>query len=179
MKTCNEEVWKQIPGYNDKYEVSNLGRVRNTETGHVLSSLKSGQGYRSVWLYDLTLKTNRKRWIVLVHRLVAEAFVPNPRGFTEINHKDEDKTNNAANNLEWCDRKYNCNYGTLQVRRSAKAKIPVLQYDKTGVFLKEWASPVDAMRALNIDRTSIYKCCAGKLRSAGGFIWQYRSDNTR
>ena len=106
------EVWKTINGF-DGYYISNMGRVKSTKWGKelLLKQTASEKGYMQVRISRKTLR---------VHRLVAKAFIKNPCAYNEINHKDENKTNNMANNLEWCDRKYNMNYGTWKERRKAK-----------------------------------------------------------
>lgn len=119
-----EEIWKPIEGYEGLYEVSSYGRVRSLDRyvkgknesyrlrkGKVLSLLKGECGYLQVNLYY-----NRNIYIKYVHRLVAQAFLPNPDNLPMINHKDEDKTNNNVTNLEWCTAKYNANYGTRNIR---------------------------------------------------------------
>ena len=118
------EEWRPIVGYEELYEVSNLGRVRSIDRyvkysngqihlhkGKVLSPVKSNLGYLLV-----SLCCNGKYKMFLVHRLVTEAFIPNPENLPEVNHKDEDKANNSVDNLEWCDRSYNNNYGTARIR---------------------------------------------------------------
>ena len=115
-----EEIWRPIEGYEGLYEVSSYGRVRSLDRydnrncfrkGKVLSPIKDKDGYIQVSLYY-----NRKMYKKYVHRIVAEAFLPNPDNLPEVNHKDEDKTNNNVTNLEWCDRKYNLSYGSRQER---------------------------------------------------------------
>ena len=113
------EEWKNIIGYEGLYEVSNTGQVRSLDRyvkysngrihlhkGKVLSPVKDKYGYLVVCLY-----CNEKQKIIKIHRLVAQAFIPNPNNLPEVNHKDEDKTNNSVDNLEWCTAKYNSNYG--------------------------------------------------------------------
>ena len=100
------EEWKNIIGYEGLYEVSNIGNVRNVRRNTLLRLSKNKYGYIQVWLYKNGIKTGLK-----VHRLVAEAFLPNPDNLPQVNHLDEDKTNNSVDNLEWCDQKYNVNYG--------------------------------------------------------------------
>lgn len=101
------EDWKDIPGYEGLYVVSNNGRVMNVRSGRVLRGIVSNLGYIKVGL-----SKSGKVKMVSVHRLVADAFIKNPDNLREVNHKDEDKTNNIVDNLEWCDRKYNNNYGS-------------------------------------------------------------------
>ena len=111
-----KEIWKDIPGYEGMYQVSNLGRVKSlgraSEIGRnlktkILKQTAEDKGYMKVGL-----RKNNKIRTVRVHRLVAEAFVGNPQGLPEVNHKDENKANNTYTNLEWCTTKYNCGYGS-------------------------------------------------------------------
>ena len=121
------EEWRKIVGYEGLYEVSSLGRVRSLDRydernhfrkGKVLSPIKDTGDYLKVNLY-----CNGKNKKCLVHRLVAQAFIENPDNLPEVNHKDEDKSNNRVDNLEFCDRKYNVNYGTAKIRsRDTKIK---------------------------------------------------------
>lgn len=113
-----EEIWKDIKGYEGLYQVSNLGRVKSLDYRHkgtskVMSPGKQKNGYLNVGLWS-----GRKKETKYVHRLVAEAFVPNPNNWPEVNHKDECLTNNVASNLEWCTSEYNANYGTRNQRMS-------------------------------------------------------------
>ena len=124
------EEWKEIPGYEGLYEVSNKGNVRNVRRNKLLRLSKNNYGYIQVSLYKNGIKTGPK-----VHRLVAEAFIPNPDNLPMINHKDEDKTNNNVDNLEWCDVKYNNNYGTKNIRRSETL---IKNGYWTGLSKEEW-----------------------------------------
>ena len=110
------EEWKYIEGYEGLYQVSNYGRVRSLfyrkkNQVQLLKLRKVTKGYLQVALWK-----NRKRKDFMVHKLVAEAFIPNPNNYPQINHKDEDKTNNCVENLEWCTNEYNHNYGTRNIR---------------------------------------------------------------
>lgn len=116
------ELWKTVSGYEGKYEVSNLGNVRNS-AGKILKQSRKKTNctaYCTVCLYD-----GGKGKTKYVHRLIAQAFIPNPNGYPMINHKDENGTNNSLSNLEWCTAKYNTNYGT-GVARGAEKKRGVL-----------------------------------------------------
>lgn len=110
-----EEKWKSIPGYDDRYAISSCGRLRNSH-GLIMKPMVCTNGYLAACLWN----HNRQKKIS-IHRLVAEAFVDNPLGFSEVNHKDEDKANNNASNLEWCSHSYNMNYGHVKENIS-KAK---------------------------------------------------------
>ena len=110
------EEWKAVPGYEGLYEVSNKGNVRNVRRNKLLRLSKTKYGYIQVYLYKNGIKTG-----LTVHRLVAEAFLPNPNNLPQVNHKDEDKTNNNVDNLEWCDAKYNMNFGTARIRAKETA----------------------------------------------------------
>lgn len=105
-----DEVWKDIDGYDGLYQVSNMGRVKSFKWGkeRILKPYETGNGYLRVELQSKPFK---------LHRLVAQAFIPNPDNLPFVNHKDENPKNNMVDNLEWCDNKYNINYGTTQERR--------------------------------------------------------------
>ena len=116
-----ETVWKDIPGYEGHYQVSNTGEVRSIKRHPtILKADHQRNGYKRVYLWRDNGKKN-----CLVHRLVAEAFIPNPSQLTDVNHLDENKDNNAVTNLEWCTHLYNMNYG------SAKEKIRAASLGRT------------------------------------------------
>lgn len=115
------EVWKDIPMYAGIYEVSTLGRVRSKVTGKVSIPIKTESGYLKVAIYlNGRMKSER------IHRLVATTFIPNPKNYPQVNHIDEDKTNNRVDNLEWCDSQYNINYGTRTQRAKKAISIAVV-----------------------------------------------------
>ena len=182
--TYNEEVvsmeiWKDIKNYEGKYQISNLGKVRSLldNRGKCRNKpiiLKPSLNYKGYITINLTKYNKQKHFFV--HRLVAEAFIPNPNNYLEINHKDENKQNNNVNNLEWCTRKYNMHYNGLNKKRNSKK---VIQYDKNGNFIKEWKCIMDVQRELGINNANISQCCQKnkKYKSAGGYIWKYKEIN--
>ena len=161
------EIWRDIDGYNGLYQISNKGRVKRLlgPSERILKLWDNGRGYLRVYL----TKENTSKYI-RVHRLVARAFIPNPHNLPEVNHKDENKKNNYVENLEWCDRRYNVNYGSRNERVSKK----ILQYSKSGEFIREWQGAREVERVLGIDNSHINACCRGKQKSAYGFIWKYK-----
>ena len=188
------ELWKDIQGYEGLYQVSNMGRVRSldhetvysrrgvpitiTRKGQILSPVTRQHGYLGVMLYGKGGHKTRGFKTFSVHQLVAKAFVDNPNNFEEVNHLDEDKTNNRADNLEWCDRKYNTNYGTTQARRSAvirnspKRSKRVMQIDQNGEIVKIWPSFGELGRN-GYSTGNINSCCNGTRRHAYGYTWRY------
>jgi len=164
------EEFRDIKNYEGLYEVSNLGRIRNKKTGRILKPLKNTNGY-----LRLDLCKNGIRRAAKVHRLVAEAFIPNPQNLPCVNHKDENKINNCLDNLEWCTYEYNNNYGTIKERISKKISKPVLQLDRDGNLIREWPSIIKVEEETGINRHNISSCCSGKLKSAGGYLWKYKN----
>ena len=171
------ENWKEIAGYEGLYEVSDMGRVKSlnykrTRKEKILKPKKSHGGYLNVNLCkDGHVKTVR------IHRLVATSFIQNPNNLQTINHKDEVKTNNAVSNLEWMSQKDNNNYGTHNKRVSEALSKQVQMFDKfTGELLATFPSLMEAERVTGIDDGNISKCCLGKLKSAGGYVWKHLSE---
>ena len=171
----------KIKGY-ENYEVTTTGEVINTKTGKVLKPYKEKNGYLRIHLS----KNNKQKWF-LVHRLVAEAFIPNPENLPCVNHKDEDKTNNYVGrpetdfkdgNLEWCSYEYNINYGTRNKRVSNKTKNgkkskTVLQLRMDGSLVRVWPSVMEIQRQLGYSQCSVSNCCLGKYHSSYGYKWCY------
>ena len=171
------EIYKDIKDLEGLYQVSNFGNVlslnyHRSGKPKLLKPRKIKGGYLQVLFCK-----NGEMKNYLVHRLVAETFLPNPNNFPEVNHKDEDKTNNSVENLEWCDGKYNQNYGTRNERISkantnGKLSKPVLQFSKTGELIREWPSTQECSRN-GFNQSAVAECCQGKRKSHKGFKWQY------
>lgn len=164
---------KMLKIMNGLYQVSNLGRVislnyNKTNQQKILKVSFDKNGYTS-----LNLCKEGKIFHRTIHRLVAEAFIPNLNNYPCVNHKDENPRNNNVDNLEWCTYQYNMNYGTCAERRNKSNKISINQYDKSNNFIKQWASAIDIQNETGINQASIIKCCRNKLKTAGGFIWKY------
>lgn len=166
------EEWKEVYGFDILYEVSNLGNVRTkyvknkgyTQEYHECKPIDNGNGYlRFNWT------SNRKHHTVYIHRLVALAFIDNPNGYPEVNHKDENKSNNAADNLEWCDRTYNANYGTKPERTAQKNKMKI-KCNETGII---YGSLKEAATDMNVRNTAISNCLNGRSKSSCGYTWSY------
>lgn len=172
-----KEIWKDIKGYENLYQVSNLGNVVSLKgKTPILMKPNRRRGYLSVGLRIYNQPQKR----FSIHRLVAKAFIPNPNNLPQVNHKDENKLNNRVDNLEWCTAKYNINYGTTidrraktQTNRKDQSK-PVLQYDKNGNLLNEYPSTREAERKTGIWHINICNVCIGRHKSAGGYVWKYK-----
>lgn len=168
------EIWRDIKGYEGFYQVSNLGRVRNSMTDKILKPVPNHRYLR------VTLCKNGVHKLFRIHRLVAQAFIPNPDNLPTVNHKDQDKTNNCVDNLEWSDMEYQINYGDRNNRVSQKQindpnkSKPVVQYTLDMVFVAEYPSAREASRQTGVDYGNIKHCCNGKFKTAGGYIWKYK-----
>lgn len=196
------EIWRDIPGYEGIYQVSNLGRVKSLprivicSNGYeknykskILKSKFEKDGYLRIGLTKFSKETKK-----YVHRLVAHLFVPNPNNYSEVNHKDENKSNNCSNNLEWCTRKYNVNYGNrtkkqvyhtdykkiaskidykaLSKLQKAATQKTVYQYDKNLNFIRKYIS-LSETEKYGFTPQLISGCCNGKRKTHKGYIWSY------
>ena len=157
---------RDVKGYEGLYAVTSCGKVWSYMSQKFLEPSADKKGYLKV-----NLCKNGKAKNFRVHRLVAEAYIPNPNNLPMINHKDENKTNNCLQNLEWCDAKYNINYGTRNEKVANSLKIPIIQFDLDGNFIKEWGSATDVGREV---KGHICHCLNGRRKSAYGSIWKYK-----
>lgn len=173
-----EEIWKDIEGYEGFYQVSNMGRVRSIERrlndgriygGRILEQKQVRNGYMQVHVS----KDNKGKYLS-VHRLVARAFVS---GFVEgadVNHKDEDKTNNRADNLEWCSHSYNSQYGHRNDTMVEQRSLEVVMMSEDGSTIREFPSLREAARASGVSAAHICQVCKGERKRAGGYRWKYK-----
>ena len=169
------EIWKDIPGYEGRYQVSNTGKVKSMNYGRtgapgIIVPRKNNSGYQHVCLCN----ADKKRKNYLVHRLVWETFVsPIPEGL-QINHKDENKCNNSLENLEVMTPKQNMNYGTRNIRAGLSKSKPIAQIDiATSEILKEYPSITSAIKEYGM---SIAYALKGRTKKAYGFKWKYLTD---
>ena len=173
---------KILKAMNGLYQVSNFGNVISLITNK-RRKFNIRNGYVLVNLYKDKKMKNK-----LVHRIVAEAFIPNLKNKPEVNHINGVKSDNRVENLEWCTSKDNIkhSYKALgrkgvggnkgNINKITKTTKPLIQYDLNGNFIKVWASKENASRELKIDSASISNCCRGKRNSIGGFKWKYVED---
>lgn len=187
-----KEIWKDIKGYEGYYHVSNLGRVRSLD--RYVATVGNSSGQRLIkgklkeqndWnaknggsYYAVILSKNNISVRYAVHRLVAEAFIPNPDNLPCINHKDENKHNNNVDNLEWCTVEYNNTYGTARERGSEKTKMAVLKFNLDGTLIKRYEGLGIASKEENVSKGNLENVCVhrnGK-RTLNDFVFMYEDD---
>lgn len=163
------EIWRWISEYEGRYQISSYGNVRSLCNPQkvIIRKLKiNHDGYYAVTLFD-----GLSRQTFLVHRLVAQHFIPNPLNKSEVNHLDFNKTNNRLENLEWCTGEENLVHA-YQHGRSNIGK-PVEQLSKSGIPVREYKSISDARKKSGIGSKEIRNCALGISRSAGGYLWRF------
>ena len=178
------EEWRDIPGYEGLYQVSNLGRVRSLDRyvphkkfgvkfckGVLMAIHQNNAGYLTV-----NLSRENKYTSYDIHRLVAKAFIPcSDSECMQVNHKDENKHNNQIDNLEWVTCSENNNYGTKVARQKVHCERAVLQYDVNGNFIKEYRSATEAEKEISGKFTgAISHCINGTTKTAYGYIWRFK-----
>lgn len=190
-----EEFWRDIPGYNGRYQASNLGNIRSVDKvvdksngtsefykGKLLKTFVSTGGY----LYVTIAKEPNKFCPKRVHRLIAQTFIPNPLRLPQVNHKNENKIDNRVENLEWCTGEYNANYGhrnekcSFSRRNNPRLSKEVNQYDFNGNYLRSFPSAAEAARFLNLNANTaacrIGQCCRHLHKHGNfgyGYLWEF------
>lgn len=180
-----KEVWKAVVGYEGIYEVSNFGRVASLERvnarGQIVSSRIKATKPNNRGYIQINLSKDGKQEYRLLHRIVAEAFIPNPEGLPQVNHKDEDKNNNSANNLEWCTNMYNRHYGTGLERAicnhnydkiAHKNRKYIAQKDENDRVIAVWHGLLAAAKAVGGNKDAIRNSIKCGYRSRG-YYWSY------
>lgn len=182
-----DEIWKTIEDYPD-YEISTNGNIRSIDRDYVDARgrlyRKKGQpikqqiqitkgNYTQVMV---TLLKNHEYHRLIVARLVAKTFIPNPNNYPQVNHIDENSTNNCINNLEWCTCQYNITYGTYLERRSKNKSRSIDVYDIDNNFIETLPSGIEVSKKYNVSRGSISSVCNGNRKSAKGFIFKFHSN---
>lgn len=168
-----KEIWKDIKGYEGKYQVSNKGRIKSKRG--ILKGHKCTKGYLQISLWPLKRPYNR-----YIHRIVAESFIENPLNLPQVNHKNENKLDNTVENLEWCDCKYNCNYGTKIARQLDTAKkngtlgkrlknCKKVICVQTGEVFESYAA---AARHFKFDKSNVSAICRGVRESCKGYSFK-------
>lgn len=178
------EMWKDIKGYEGIYQISNFGNVCSLnygKRGYAKNLVPKVNNCGRLWV---ELFNNGVKRQFLIHRLVGEAFIPNPDNLPQINHIDENPKNNCVENLEWCTNEYNIRY--FRERHPSHARIrknterynrrldkPVNQIDRGGNVVKQWKDARTVVVEMGFNQWSITQCCDGKRHTAYGFRWQY------
>lgn len=170
------EIWKPVIGYEELYQVSNLGNVKSLnykKTGKE-KLLKFTLTHKGYLMASLTKDHKTKK--LFVHRLVAKSFIPNPENKPFVNHINEIKTDNKSKNLEWCTHEYNVNYGSRNKRISETMQKRVVQHDLDYKIVHIYKSLSEASLENNIYISEISECCSKKRKTAGGYIWRYADE---
>ena len=177
------EIWKTIEKYPE-YEVSSLGRVRSIDRTYVDSmgrtihktsqiiklEVEKAKNYSQVMVH---IWSKHKEHRLIVARLVAEAFIPNPDNLPQVNHIDENSLNNCVNNLEWCTCQYNILYGTYLERRSKSKSKPIDVFDKNNNYIETLPSGIAVSKKYNVSRGGISSVCNGNRKSANNYIFRF------
>lgn len=168
------EEWRDVPGYEGLYKVSNIGRVKSLNYNHT-NKEKILDTFLVRNYVCINLWRNRRFKQVKVHRIVYEAFIgPIPKGM-QVNHINENKTDNRPENLNLMTPKENVNWGT-GIKRRAKLKNKIIeQYDLDGNYIRDWPSQTELVKYLNVSTAAhISECCHGKRLKAHNYIWKFK-----
>ena len=164
-----EEEWRDVLGFEELYQVSDLGKVRTIKKGEAeMSQQENRNGYLTVHLRNKGVERR-----AMVHRLVAEAFIPNPDELRDVNHKNGNKADNRVENLEWVSHSDNMTHSFRELGKNVRH---IVQIGLDGTFIERWNSIAEAAEATGICRTDIGACCRGERTMAGAFEWKYEED---
>lgn len=164
-----EEIWRDVVGWEDRYKVSNTGKVYSKINNLVKKTAYTNDGHEVIML-----SKDGKQFGTFVHRLVANAFIPNPDNLPIINHKDENPANNNVDNLEWCTYQYNNTYNDINIKNAKKSGYIVYQYNSNGDLVSEYYSCKNAAKILGVRDSNINACCNDKLFTAYGSVFSYK-----
>lgn len=181
-----EEIWKDVKGYEGLYQVSNMGKVKSFPRQYsihkkpfIMKQRVTHKGYLTLSLCKNSIQKNK-----MVHRLVAEVFIPNSTNLPQVNHKDGNKQNNHVENLEWCDNSYNqlhANRIGLNENRIKRVREvcfkPVIQYDLDGNEIGRYSSLREASSKTGCSYKAMSLCALGKTKTSGGYKWKYVNSN--
>lgn len=176
-----QEIWKPVKDFEDKYQISTFGRLKNIQTNHILKMTNQYGGYFAITLYN-----NKRKRTTRIHRIVAETFIPNVNNYKEVNHIDGNKQNNCVENLEWCDRKHNQNHAlkiglsnmnclnNYNKNKCYKKYGLITQYNKNGDKIQSFYSVKIASKKTGVCARNILQCINNepKRKTAGGYIWK-------
>ena len=171
QQLSDKTEWREVKEYNH-YEVNQFGEIRHRIRKKILKP-RINNGYQYV-----NFKINGKNTNFAVHRIVANAFIPNPNGYTEVNHKDYNKKNNCVDNLEWVSSSQNKQHSYLKQENKKSRGKAVNQYTKEGIFLKTFDSVSDAAKELGCCVAAISNCCLGRTKTSQGFRWSFVESST-
>ena len=172
QQLSSKTEWREVKEYSN-YEVNQLGEIRHKKRQKILKPRDNNGGYQYV-----NFKINGKNTNFAVHRIVANAFIPNPNGYTEVNHKDYNKKNNCVDNLEWVSSSQNKQHSYLKQENKKSRGKAVNQYTKEGMFLKIFDSVSDAAKELGCCVAAISNCCLGRTKTSQGFRWSFVESST-